>query len=53
MKPNPTSYRSLETAILQWAEARKIIPRSTPLAQSRKTSEEAAELLEAATCCRP
>lgn len=46
---NRTSYRSVETAILRWAEARKIIPRSSPLAQSRKTNEEVGELLEAAT----
>lgn len=52
MKPNPNSYRSLETEVVQWAEARKIIPNSTPAAQAVKTSEEAAELLEAATALK-
>ncbi len=46
----PTSYRELEIHVLRWAEARKIIPNSTPVAQARKTLEEAGELLEAATC---
>lgn len=49
---NPTSYRELELEVIRWAEARKIIPRSTPLAQSRKTLEEAGELLEAATAMK-
>lgn len=35
--------------MINWAEARKIIPNSTPVAQSRKTLEEAGELLEAAS----
>lgn len=43
------SYADLEMKVIQWAEARKIIPNSTPLAQTRKTLEEAGELLEAAT----
>lgn len=42
------TYRDLEMKVLQWSEARRIIPRSSPLAQSKKTSEETAELLEAA-----
>lgn len=45
---NPTSYRELELKVITWAEARKIIPNSTPVAQARKTLEEAGELLEAA-----
>lgn len=42
------TYRDIEMKVLQWSEARRIIPRSTPVAQSRKTLEEAGELLEAA-----
>lgn len=45
---NPTSYRELELEVIRWAEARRIIPNSTPLAQTRKTLEESGELLEAA-----
>lgn len=45
---NQTSYRELELEVIRWSEARKIIPNSTPLAQTRKTLEEAGELLEAA-----
>jgi NTP pyrophosphatase (non-canonical NTP hydrolase) len=41
------SYRILELDVLRWAEARKIIPNSTPLAQAIKTTEEVAELLKA------
>ena len=41
------SYRKLEIEVLRWAEARQIIPNSTPLAQAIKTSEETAELLKA------
>ena len=41
------SYRILELDVLRWAEQRKIIPNSTPLAQAIKTSEEVAELLKA------
>lgn len=33
--------------VLRWAEARRIIPNSTPLAQAIKTTEEVAELLTA------
>lgn len=43
-----TSYRDIEMKVLMWAQARKIIPNSTPVAQARKTLEEAGELLEAA-----
>jgi len=41
------SFAKTEMLVLQWAEARKIIPNSTPLAQAIKTTEEAAELLKA------
>jgi NTP pyrophosphatase (non-canonical NTP hydrolase) len=42
------TYEELEQAVIAWAKARQIIPRSTPVAQARKTLEEAGELLEAA-----
>lgn len=42
------NWNSLELDVIRWAEARKIIPNSTPVAQARKTAEEAGELLEAA-----
>lgn len=43
------SYADVEMKIIQWAEARKIIPNSTAKAQAQKTIEESGELLEAAT----
>ncbi len=43
-----SSFKELELDVIRWAEARKIIPNSTPLAQGRKTLEEVGELLEAA-----
>ncbi len=43
-----SSFKELELDVIRWAEARKIIPNSTPVAQARKTLEEAGELLEAA-----
>jgi NTP pyrophosphatase (non-canonical NTP hydrolase) len=46
------SYRAIEQEVLRWAEARKIYPRSTPLAQAVKTLEEAGELMEAATALK-
>ncbi len=46
------TYSILELDVIRWAEARKIIPNSTPLAQARKTLEEAGELLEAAAAMR-
>lgn len=49
---NPTSYRELELLVIRWAEARRIIPNSTPKAQAQKTLEESGELLEAATALR-
>jgi hypothetical protein len=41
------SFGTLEVKVLRWAEARKIIPNSNPLAQAIKTTEECAELLKA------
>lgn len=46
------TYRTLETKVIEWAEARKIIPNSYPLAQARKTAEETTELVEAAAKLR-
>lgn len=46
------SFKELELNVIRWAEARKIIPNSTPVAQTRKTLEEAGELLEAAAGLR-
>ena len=42
------TYRDVEMKVLQWGEARRIIPRSNSKAQAIKTLEEAGELLEAA-----
>lgn len=41
------TYAMLEGDIIRWAEKRKIIPNSSPLAQAIKTTEEVAELLKA------
>lgn len=41
------SYRLVEMNVLRWAEDRKIIPRSTAMAQAIKTHEELGELLSA------
>ena len=41
------SYAELEMKIVQWSEARKIIPNSTPLAQATKAVEEINELYDA------
>lgn len=38
--------------VIRWAEARQIIPNSTPEAQATKTVEEAGELLEAASALK-
>ena len=40
------SYADLELKVVRWAEARSIVQNSTPLAQARKTLEEAGELVE-------
>ena len=42
-----TSYAEVEMKVIQWAEARRIIPNATPQAQLNKTLEELAELFKA------
>lgn len=41
------SYADVEMKVIQWSEARKIIPNSTPYAQSVKAKEEIYELCDA------
>lgn len=41
------TFEDLESRVIAWAAARRIIPNSTPLAQAIKTTEEVAELLKA------
>jgi uncharacterized protein YabN with tetrapyrrole methylase and pyrophosphatase domain len=41
------NYRILELEILRWAEARQIIPNSTPVAQYLKAASEMGELADA------
>jgi NTP pyrophosphatase (non-canonical NTP hydrolase) len=41
------SFANVQMKIIQWAEARKIIPNSTPQAQLLKTFEEVGELAAA------
>lgn len=41
------SYSEYEIKVIQWAEKRKIIPNSTPMAQSIKAVEEINELVDA------
>lgn len=41
------SYREVELDILRWAEARKIVPHSTPQAQFLKAVSEMGELADA------
>lgn len=41
------SWTELELQTIRWAEARRIIPHSTPMAQAIKTLEEVTELLSA------
>lgn len=43
------SYREVEMDILRWAEARRIIPNSTPQAQFLKAVSEMGELSDALT----
>lgn len=43
-----SDYRDLELKVIRWAEDRKIIPNGTIHGQASKTSEETAELVEAA-----
>ena len=41
------SFAEVELDVIRWSEARKIIPNSTPLAQSIKAVEEINELVDA------
>lgn len=41
------SYAEVEMKVIQWSEARKIIPNSTPLAQWKKGMEEMQEVKDA------
>ena len=41
------SYREVEMKVIQWAEARKIIPNATPQSQLLKAFEEMGELAAA------
>jgi hypothetical protein len=41
------SYADIEMKVIQWSEARKIIPNSTAIAQTRKALEEIQELYDA------
>jgi NTP pyrophosphatase (non-canonical NTP hydrolase) len=41
------SYAEIEMRVIQWSEARKIIPNSTPIAQWKKAAEELDELRDA------
>jgi len=41
------SWTEYEMKVLRWAEDRRIVPNSTPLAQAIKTHEELGELLSA------
>ena len=51
------TFEEISADVIEWSSARKIIPNSTPVAQARKTLEEAGELLEAAAlfwaACEP
>ena len=42
-----SSYNELELKVIRWAEARRIIPNATPMAQAAKTIEEVSELVAA------
>jgi len=41
------TYAALESDVVRWAEARKIIPNSTPLVQLAKAQTEMGELFDA------
>mgnify|MGYP003704016639 FL=1 len=41
------SYAEVELDVIRWSEARRIIPNSTPYAQSMKAVEEINELVDA------
>ena len=47
MKGNGMSYAEIEMKIIQWSEARKIIPNSTPETQLLKAMSELGELADA------
>ena len=47
MKGNGMSYAAVEIKIIQWSEARKIIPNSTPETQLLKAMSELGELADA------
>ena len=47
MKGNGMSYANIEIKIIQWSEARKIIPNSTPETQLLKAMSELGELADA------
>ena len=42
-----SSYAELELKVIRWSEQRRIIPNSTPFAQSMKAVEEINELVDA------
>jgi NTP pyrophosphatase (non-canonical NTP hydrolase) len=42
-----SSYQELELKVIRWSEERRIIPNSTPFAQSIKAVEEINELVDA------
>lgn len=42
-----STFAELEMAVIRWSEARRIIPNSTPFAQSIKAVEEINELVDA------
>lgn len=44
---DPTSYRDLEMKVIQWAEARRIIPNAKPHSQLLKAVSEMGELADA------
>ena len=43
------TYAAIESEVIRWAEARKIIPNSTPAAQLLKAFSEMGELADATT----
>ena len=44
---NRASYRELEMRVIQWAEARRIIPNASPVSQLLKAVSEMGELCDA------
>jgi NTP pyrophosphatase (non-canonical NTP hydrolase) len=44
---NPMSFEALEIEVIRWAEARRIIPNSTPATQLLKAVSEMGELADA------